>query len=90
MSIEQNISELKIRLEKIKNSISPSKYKYLNLKSIDNFITHFEKIIPNSKKEFVLYNLNSFLDAFEEIEPSTITEYLEIYNSFIVRHELVI
>ncbi|SKA09389.1 hypothetical protein [Sediminibacterium ginsengisoli] len=84
MELEIEITDLKDKLDKLKNSIHPDYHKYLNIRSIGNFLTHFDKIKPDSKKKFIVQHLNNFLDASGELITPSPEEYLELYNLYIV------
>jgi hypothetical protein len=84
MDFEEEIATLKLKLEELKNKRHTDYHKYLNLKSIENFITHYDRIKPDSKKSFVLENLNGFIDSFKDLYNPNLDDYLELYNLFIV------
>lgn len=58
--------------------------KYYPLKSIRNYIYHFDQIKDISIKQIVFYNLNTYFDYIKLYPVENMQEAIELHNKYIV------
>jgi hypothetical protein len=94
---KQNILALYNNFEQIKNSIPPSKLKYVHSKTVDNFIFHLEKFSYQAEKQKVYDGLTKYFDYLNNVRvedaktsQSAFIEYIHpltnIYSDYLDFH----
>lgn len=82
MTREINFLPLQTRFTEIKESYSAENYKYIHVKTIDNFLFHADSFM-NHHKEEIHNTLNEYLEIIGTTQIDNIAESLQLFNKYI-------
>ena len=83
MTEEINFLTLQTRFKEIKEYYSTENYKYIHVRTIDNFLFHADYFFMKHHKDEIYKTLTQYFDIISSKQIDNITESLELFNKYI-------
>ena len=83
MTDEMDFIILQNRFKEIKDLYSTKNYKYIHVKTVDNFLAHSDKSFMKHHKQEIFKTLNEYFNTIDSKEIDNITESLKLFNKYI-------
>jgi len=83
MTDEINFITLQNRFKGIKDFYSKENYKYIHVKTVENFLADSENFFMNQHKQEIFKTLTEYFDIIDLKQIDNISESLELFNKYI-------
>ena len=83
MTNEIKFITLQNRFKEIKDLYSKKNYKYIHVRTVDNFLAHSDNILIKHCKQEIFKTLTEYFDVISSKQINNITESLELFNKYI-------
>ena len=83
MTDEMDFIILQNRFKEIKNLYSKKNYKYIHVKTVDNFLAQSDNSFMKHHKQEIFKTLVEYFNTIESKKIDNITESLELFNKYI-------